>query len=272
MRCAHGKRMCPTIYVTGCGSASAQLQTRRQQSRRRAGRRRAGPRARWFARRQWARRPRARRRRACARTTRCAAARHAHAPRCRQQLAGDAPRSRGVAQRRLPRLPAPAGDEWVAGRERGEDRHAPARGLRGRVARVRARSSARRTVAAAAAAAAAAGPRTRRGAAVAPGSANTRSGAPRESAEPPEQPRRARPMSADNVPSTTCGRRAPHGSRSRRAGEKPGPAAGAAAGGDIPQGAAHRRGRASAHDVGTAGLRVRKSRDIDGEFCSIYRI
>ena len=38
MRCAHGKRMCPTIYVTGCGSASAQL-TRRQQSRRRAGRR-----------------------------------------------------------------------------------------------------------------------------------------------------------------------------------------------------------------------------------------
>ena len=31
MRCAHGKRMCPTIYVTGCGSASAQLQTRRQQ-------------------------------------------------------------------------------------------------------------------------------------------------------------------------------------------------------------------------------------------------
>ena len=187
------------------------------------------------------------------------------ARRCRQQLAGDAPRSRGVAQRRLPRLPAPAGDEWVAGGERGEDRHAPARGLRGRVARVRARLSARRTVAAAAAAAAAAGPRTRRGAAVAPGSANTRSGAPRESAEPPEQPRRARPMSADNVPSTTCGRRAPHGSRSRRAGEKPGPAAGAAAGGDIPQGAAHRRGRASAHDVGTAGLRARKSR-------SIYRI
>ena len=170
------------------------------------------------------------------------------ARRCRQQLAGDAPRSRGVAQRRLPRLPAPAGDEWVAGGERGEDRHAPARGLRGRVARVRARSSARRTVAAAAADAAAAGPRTQRGAAVAPGSANTRSGAPRESAEPPEQPRRARPMSADNVPSTTCGRRAPStaAGRDERA-SSPGPAAGAAAGGGIPQGAAHRRGRASAH-------------------------
>ena len=39
MRCAHGKRMCPTIYVTGGDSNSAQLQTRRQQSRRRAGRR-----------------------------------------------------------------------------------------------------------------------------------------------------------------------------------------------------------------------------------------
>ena len=33
------------------------------------------------------------------------------ARRCRQQLAGDGPRSRGVARRRLPHLPAPAGDE-----------------------------------------------------------------------------------------------------------------------------------------------------------------
>ena len=51
---------------------------------------------------------------------------------------------------------------------------------------VRARSSARHTVAAAAAA----GRGTRRGATVPPGSANNRSGAQRESAEPPEQPRR----------------------------------------------------------------------------------
>ena len=40
---------------------------------------------------------------------------------------------------------------------------------------------------------------------------------------------------------------AEHGSRSRRAGEKPRAAAEAAAGGGIPEGAAHRRGRASAH-------------------------
>ena len=152
MRCAHGKRMCPTIYVTGCGSASAQLQTRRQQSRRRAGRRAVvrapamgAPTAGTAAAGMCAhdevcgRPPRSPEpSRPHTRRDATAACPRRLARRCRQQLAGDAPRSRGVAQRRLPRLPAPAGDEWVAGGERGEDRHAPARGLRGRVARVRA--------------------------------------------------------------------------------------------------------------------------------------
>ena len=255
MRCAHGKRMCPTIYVTGCGSASAQLQTRRQQSRRRAGRRAV------------VRAPAMGAPTAGTAAAGMAAARHAHAPLCdsgvsappRTSMPAAAGRRRTPLRRRGSEAsPAPAStSRGRMGRRKGERRGQTCAGARAPWAG-RARSSARRTVAAAAAA----GPRTRRGAAVAPGSANTRSGAPRESAEPPEQPRRARPMSADNVPSTTCGRRAPHGSRSRRAGEKPGPAAGAAAGGDIPQGAAHRRGRASAHDVGTAGLRVDKSRDI----------
>ena len=75
--------------------------------------------------------------------------------------------------------------------------------------------------------------------------------------------RRQRPL--DNLWPTG----AEHGSRSRRAGEKPGPAAGAAAGGDIPQGAAHRRGRASAHGAvrrgekcGTRVTRVENSLDI----------
>ena len=259
MRCAHGKRMCPTIYVTGCGSASAQLQTRRQQSRRRVGRRAVvrapamgAPTA-------------ARRRRACARTTRCAAARHAHAPLCdsgvsappRTSMPAAAGRRRTPLTRRGSEAsPAPAStSRGRMGRRRGERRGQTCAGARAPWAG-RARSSARRTVAAAAAA----GPRTRRGAAVAPGSANTRSGAPRESAEPPEQPRRARPMSADNVPSTTCGRRAPSTAAGRDE-RKPRARGGSGSGGRHPprSGASAWPRLGARRRDGAAGLRVRNS-------------
>ena len=182
MRCAHGKRMCPTIYVTGCGSASAQLQTRRQQSRRRAGRRAV------------VRAPAMGAPTAGTAAAGMAAARHAHAPLCdsgvsappRTSMPAAAGRRRTPLTRRGSEAsPAPAStSRGRMGRRRGERRGQTCAGARAPWAG-RARSSARRTVAAAAAA----GPRTRRGAAVAPGSANTRSGAPRESAEPPEQPR-----------------------------------------------------------------------------------
>ena len=127
MRCAHGKRMCPTIYVTGCGSASAQLQTRRQQSRARGTAARWAARA-WYARRQWARRPRARRRRACARTTRCAAARHAHAPLC----------DSGVSAPPRTSMPAAAGRRRTPLTRRGSEASpAPASTSRGRMGRRR---------------------------------------------------------------------------------------------------------------------------------------